>query len=86
MNKILLIILAVYLIGYIICLAITTPLIVWAVHENEREEGIYIERETPGLIGRAFLVALFLSMIWFLLFPLYVLMLAEKIAERGEDD
>lgn len=86
MNKILLIILAVYLIGYIICLAITTPLIVWAVHENEREEGIYIERETPGLIGRAFLVALFLSMIWFLLFPLYVLMLAEKIAKRGEDD
>lgn len=86
MNKILLIILVVYLIGYIICLAITTPLIVWAVHENEREEGIYIERETPGLIGRAFLVALFLSMIWFLLFPLYVLMLAEKIAKRGEDD
>ena len=86
MNKILLIVLTVYLIGYIICLVITTPLIVWAVHEDEREEGIYIEREAPRLIGRAFLVALFLSMIWFLLFPLYVLMLEEKIAERGEDD
>ena len=54
MNKILLIVLAVYLIGYIICLAITTPLIVWAVHEDEREEGIYIEPQTSGLIGRAF--------------------------------
>lgn len=86
MNKVLLIILAVYLIGYVICLAITTPLIVWAVHEDEREEGIYIEPKTSGLIGRAFLAALFLSVIWFLLFPLYVLMLAEKIAERGEDD
>ena len=86
MNKVLLIILAVYLIGYVICLAITTPLIVWAVHEDERKEGIYIEPQTSGLIGRAFLAALFLSVIWFLLFPLYVLMLAEQIAERGEDD
>lgn len=86
MNRALLIILAVYLIGYVICLAITIPLIIWAVHEDEKEEGAYMEQDTPGLFGKAFIVSMFLSVIWFLLIPLYILMLAEKIAGRGEDD
>lgn len=86
MSKAILIVLVVYLIGYVICLVITTPLIIWAVHEDEREEGIYMEQDTPGLPGKAFIVSMFFSVIWFLLIPLYILMLAEKIAGRGEDD
>lgn len=86
MSRALLIVLAVYLIGYVICLAITIPLIIWAVHEDEKEERGYREQDTPGLFGKAFIVSMFLSVIWFLLIPLYILMLAEKIAGRGEDD
>lgn len=86
MNRALLIALAIYLIGYIICAVITTPLIVWAIHEDEREERGYIEQDTPDLFGKAILVSMFLSLIWFLLIPLYILVLAEKITGRGEDD
>lgn len=86
MNRTLLIALMVYFIGYLICAVITMPLIIWAVHEDEREEGIYREQETPELFGRAALMSILLSVIWFLLIPLYILMLAEKITGRGEDD
>ena len=86
MSRALLIAVAVYLIGYLVCLIITPPLIVWAIHENEREERGYIEQDTPHLFGKALLLSMFLSLIWFLLIPLYILMLAEKITGRGEDD
>lgn len=86
MSRALLIALTVYLIGYVICLIVTIPLVIWAVHEDEREERGYIEPDTPDLFGRAFLVSMIFSLIWFLLLPLYVLMLAEKITGRGGDD
>lgn len=86
MSRALLIALVVYMVGYLVCMIITPPLIMWAIHEDEREERGYIEPDTPDLFGKAFLVAAFISLIWFLLIPLYILMLAEKIAGRGEDD
>lgn len=86
MNRVLFIALTVYLIGYLICVVITIPLIIWAVHEDEKEEGIYREGVTPDLFGRTVLVSILLSMLWFLLIPLYILVAAEKITGRGEDD
>lgn len=86
MSRALLIGGVVYLIGYLVCIIITPPLIIWAIHEDEREERGYIEPDTLDLFGRAFLVAAFISLIWFLLIPMYILVLAEKIAGRGEDD
>lgn len=86
MSRALLIALTVYLIGYVICLIVTIPLVIWAVHEDEREERGDIEPDAPDLFGRAFLVSMIFSLIWFLFLPLYVLMLAEKITGRGGDD
>lgn len=81
MSRALLIGGVVYLIGYLVCI-----IIIWAIHEDEREERGYIEPDTLDLFGRAFLAAAFISLIWFLLIPMYILVLAEKIAGRGEDD
>lgn len=82
MNKVLCDIGLVYLTGYAICVLITTPLIIWAVHEDEREEGIYREPGSFGLLGKAVLTSIMLSLGWCLLFPLYILMLAEKIEDK----
>ena len=39
MNKALLIIMAVYLVGFCVCVVISVPLIMWAVRKNDEEEG-----------------------------------------------
>ena len=86
MSRALLIVFVVYTVGYLVCMIITPPLIIWEIHEGEREERGYIEPDTPDLFGRALLASVLLSIIWFLLVPLYILMLAEKITGRGEED
>lgn len=86
MSKALLTAAAVYLIGYLVCMIITPPLIVWAIHEDEREERGYVEPDTPDLFGKVLLVSMIFSLIWFLFIPLYVLILAEKITGRDEDE
>lgn len=86
MSRALLIVLAVYTVGYLVCMIITPPLIIWAIHEDEREERGYTEPDTLGLFGRALLASVLLSFVWFLVVPLYILMLAEKITGRGKDD
>lgn len=62
------------------------PLIMWAVRKNDEEEGYYEPMETPELFGKASLTAWIISTVWFLVLPLYVLMLAEKITGKDKDN
>lgn len=86
MSRALLIAAVVYLVGYLVCMIITPPLIIWAIHEDEREERGYIEQDTPDLFSKALLASMLISIIWFIFIPLYVLMLAEKITGRDDKD
>lgn len=87
MNRVLLIALAIFLGGFLVCMVITVPLITWALREEDRENGVTQERPTKAKDIAAILVAaIVLSLAWVLILPLYVLMLAEKITGRGEDD
>lgn len=65
MNKALLIIMAVYLVGFCVCAVISVPLIMWAVRKNDEEEGYYEPMETPELFGKASLTAWIISTVWF---------------------
>ena len=53
MNKVLLIAVTVYLVGFCVCAVISVPLIMWAVRKNDEEEGYYEPMETPELFGKA---------------------------------
>ena len=86
MNKVLLIAVTVYLVGFCVCAVISVPLIMWAVRKNDEEEGYYEPMETPELFGKASLKAWIISTVWFLVLPLYVLMLAEKITGKDKDN
>lgn len=82
MNRALLIVLAVFLSGFLVCLVITVPLIAWALREDDRENGIIPARTTAKDIGAILVVAIALSLAWVLMLPLYGLMLLEKIAGK----
>lgn len=87
MNRALLIALAIFLGGFLVCLVITIPLITWALREEDKENGIIPARPAAGKdIGAILAVSIALSFIWVLLIPLYVLMLTEKIAGKGGKD
>lgn len=82
MNRTLLIVLAVFLSGFLVCLVITVPLIAWALREDNRENGIIPAKTTARDIGAILVVAIALSLAWVLILPLYGLMLLEKIAGK----
>ena len=82
MNRPLLIVLAVFLSGFLVCLVITVPLIAWALREDNRENGIIPAKTTARDIGAILVVAIALSLAWVLMLPLYGLMLLEKIAGK----
>lgn len=86
MNRTLLIVLAVFLSGFLVCLVITVPLIAWALREDNRENGIIPARTTARDIGAILVVAIVLSVAWVLMLPLYGLMLLEKIAGKDGKD
>lgn len=88
MNRTLLIALAIFLSGFLVCLFTTVPLIAWALHEDDKGNGIIPARPLQGRdIGTILIVSIALSFAWVLLLPLYVLMLAEKIAGKdGKDE
>lgn len=86
MNRTLLIVLAVFLSGFLVCLVITVPLIAWALREDNRENGIIPARMTARDIGAILVVAIALSFAWVLMLPLYGLMLLEKIAGKDGKD
>lgn len=88
MNRALLIALAIFLSGFLVCFLITVPLIAWALREDDKENGIIPARPLQGRdIGTILVVSIALSFAWVLLLPLYVLMLAEKIAGKdGKDE
>lgn len=56
------------------------------MRKNDEEEGYYEPMETPELFGKASLMAWIISTVWFLVLPLYVLMLAEKITGKDKDN
>lgn len=82
MNRTLLIVLAIFLSGFLVCLVITVPLIAWALREDNRENGIIPAKTTAKDIGAILVVAIALSLAWVLMLPLYGLMLLEKIAGK----
>lgn len=82
MNRTLLIVLAIFLSGFLVCLVITVPLIAWALREDNRESGIIPAKTTAKDIGAILVVAIALSLAWVLMLPLYGLMLLEKIAGK----
>ena len=82
MNRTLLIVLAIFLSGFLVCLVITVPLIAWALREDNRENGIMPAKTTAKDIGAILVVAIALSLAWVLMLPLYGLMLLEKIAGK----
>lgn len=82
MNRTLLIVLAVFLSGFLVCLVITVPLIAWALREDNRENGIIPAKTTARDVGTILVVAIALSLAWVLMLPLYGLMLLEKIAGK----
>ena len=86
MNRALLIALAVFLGGFLVCLVITVPLIAWALREDNRENGIIPAKTTARDIGAILVVAIALSLAWVLMLPLYGLMLLEKIAGKDGKD
>lgn len=86
MNRTLLIVLAVFLSGFLVCLVITVPLIAWALREDNRENGIIQAKTTARDIGAILVVAIALSLAWVLMLPLYGLMLLEKIAGKDGKD
>lgn len=86
MNRALLIVLAVFLSGFLVCLVITVPLIAWALREDNRENGIIPAKTTAKDIGAILVVAIALSLAWVLMLPLYGLMLLEKIAGKDGKD
>ena len=86
MNRTLLIVLAVFLSGFLVCLVITVPLIAWALREDNRENGIIPAKTTAKDIGAILVVAIALSLAWVLMLPLYGLMLLEKIAGKDGKD
>lgn len=86
MNRTLLIVLAVFLSGFLVCLVITVPLIAWALREDNRENGIIPAKTTARDIGAILAVAIALSLAWVLMLPLYGLMLLEKIEGKDGKD
>ena len=82
MNRTLLIVLAVFLSGFLVCLVITVPLIAWVLREDNRKNGIIPAKTTAKDIGAILVVAIALSLAWVLMLPLYGLMLLEKIAGK----
>ena len=86
MNRTLLIVLAIFLSGFLVCLVITVPLIAWALREDNRENGIIPAKTTARDIGAILVVAIALSLAWVLMLPLYGLMLLEKIAGKDGKD
>lgn len=86
MNRALLIVLAVFLSGFLVCLVITVPLIAWALREDNRENGIIPAKTTVKDIGAILVAAIALSLAWVLMLPLYGLMLLEKIARKDGKD
>lgn len=87
MNKAAAIALAIYLGGFVVCFIISVPLIAWALYYTDKEEGAAPEKKNVARdVAVILLVALVFSVFWVLVIPLYVLMLAEKITGRKEDD
>lgn len=87
MNRALLIALAIFLGGFLLCLVITIPLTTWALREEDKENGIIPARQVAGKdIGAILAVSIALSFVWALMIPLYVLVLAEKIAGKDGKD
>mgnify|MGYP003270012862 FL=1 len=86
MNRTLLIVLAIFLSGFLVCLVITVPLIAWALREDDRENGIIPARTTAKDVGAILVVSIILSLAWVLMLPLYGLMLLEKIAGKDGKD
>ncbi|NBH83493.1 hypothetical protein D7X88_12755 [bacterium C-53] len=83
MNKAAYMALVVFCVGFLVCLAITIPLLFWALRLEDEENGIVPARKAGRDVGGVIIVAIVLSLVWVLMLPLYVLMLAEKIAGRG---
>ena len=87
MNRALLIALAIFLSGFLVCLVITVPLIARALREEDKENGIIPARPTkPKDIGAILVAAIALSLAWVLMLPLYGLALLEKIAGKDGKD
>lgn len=86
MNRTLLIVLAIFLSGFLVCLVITVPLTAWALREDDRENGIIPARTTAKDVGAILVVSIILSLAWVLMLPLYGLMLLEKIAGKDGKD
>lgn len=87
MSRILLVALAIFLGGFLVCFIISMPLIAWALREDNRENGIIQERITVRDVGTISVAAIVLSLLWVLVLPLYGLMLLETIAGKdGKDD
>lgn len=87
MNRAIIIVMAIFLSGFLVCLVITVPLIAWALREEDKENGVIPARSLQGKgIGTILVVSIALSFAWVLLLPLYALMLAEKIAGKDGKD
>lgn len=87
MNKAVAIALAIYLGGFVVCFIISIPLIAWALYYTDKEEGVAPEKKNAARdIAAILLIAFIFSIFWVLMIPLYVLILAEKITGREEDD
>lgn len=86
MSRILLVTLAIFLGGFLVCFIISIPLIAWAIREDNRENGIIQEKTTARDVGAISAAAIVLSLLWVLVLPLYGLMLLETIAGKGGKD
>lgn len=87
MNRAIIIAMAIFLSGFLVCLVITVPLIAWALREEDKENGVIPARSLQEKdIGTILVVSIALSFAWVLLLPLYALMLVEKIAGKDGKD
>lgn len=75
----------VFLIGFIICLIVSIPLVAWAVWLDDEENGnVKKSEERLKDLPKVVLAAAVLSVFWIFAMPLYISMLGEKIrGKRG---
>ena len=81
MNRAVEITVAIFLIGFLLCLLISIPMTSWAILEEERETGIEAEHKIKGVL----LTAAVFSLFWVVMIPFYILILLEKLAGKGGD-
>ncbi len=75
----------IFLIGFVVCLLISVPLVAWAVRVEDEDSGIMKEsKERLKDMPKVILAAAVISIFWILAIPLYISMLVEKI--RGRKD